>query len=446
MLGFEARVAAAEPPGPMNVQDRPEEAALDKARTWLRAEQQKYVHTVPPTLNQQPVTDAALKRLEEQTRFVPTDVPDRVRRGAFSYYRELEATRIARAKTLIRRVAPGPFEDPNYLAILAYQAASIEMSYQDIFKPPTSGDHFSKFLLGTVHDPNINAFARKAKTDGYTIVVLNSGLVDFVYQSAKAVVEALNPQRDASGRSRVRSVIDLKAIQARLDSNPAPVDRLYRTLEAYFFNGYPRASAFEAIPDEWGPVLGLTVGTAERWIIGHEYGHGLAPSLEQAPAGANVSRAAEYFADCQATIATVFSAGKLDNVPPEIPLGGAIFSLACLEIYQRAFNTLVGKELESEAEQTHPKPRDRAEQVINCFREYFDVHYGPKGSFDLEFVLRKAPPDTNDFSSDRREAAYLYANVLLTIWKPVKERLLQDARHKRQLHPMWRFAQSRTTS
>lgn len=422
------------------MQEHSEDPALNNARSLLRDEQRKNANTELPRSKEQLVTDTVLARLEELTRFVPTEAPDLVRRGAFRYDRKIEEGRIARAQALIRRVAPGPFEDPSYFAILAYQASSIEMAYEHMSTQSTERDRFSKFLLGTVHAPEINAFAQRITNDGYTIVVLYSGLVDFIYQAAKVIAEALKPSRSVNGRSAVNAVFDLEVVRASIDSDHSPAKRLYRTLEAYFFNGYPRASAFETIPEEHYPLLSLIVGMAERWVIAHEYGHGLAPSFEQAPVSVNADKAEEYFSDCNATIATVFSAGKLDAVPPEFPLGSAIFALASLDILEKGFNILrTGKDTGSDAEPvTHPKSRDRAVAVINCFRQFFDVEYHSNGLFDLEFTLRAEVPNTHNFSSEHSKRAYAYANVLQIAWKPVKERLLEDFHRKRPLHPLWR--------
>lgn len=419
------------------------DSVLENARTLLRAEQE-IANTKLPSSNGQLITDAALEVLGKLTRFGPTEVPHLVRRGAFRYEREREGTRIARAQALIRRVAPGPFEDPNYFAILAYQAASVEMAYELLAEllaqRAPAPDRFSKFLLGTVPAPDVNAFAQKVTKDGYTIVILHTALVDFIYQAAKVIVEALKPSRSVDGRSAVEALFDLKAVRARLVMDSRPAERLYRTLEAYFFAGYPRASAFETIPAEHYPILSLTVGLAERWVIGHEYGHGLAPSFQQAPASVRASWAEEYFSDSNATIVTVLSAAKLDALPPEFPLGGGIFALACLDLLQKGFYVLrTGKETGSGAEQgTHPKARDRAAAVIHGFRQFFDVDYHPNGTFELAFTLRAEAPKAHNFSSEHSKRAYAYANVLRTVWEPVKGRLLEDFRRKRRLHPLWR--------
>jgi hypothetical protein len=420
------------------MQTHREDPALGRARSILRAEQNRALGAEAPASGEGTVTEASLARYEELTRFVPDDASDRVRRGPFTYDPGLEGERIARGEALIRRVQPGPFEDANYFAMLAYQAASIEMAYGDVAAPDCR-DGFSRFLLGTAHSADVNAFAERSEGDGYTVVVLNSGLVDFVYQAARVMVAALDPVRTIDGRGMVHTLVGPDTIRSRIISDPAPGERLYRTLEAYFFKGYPRASAFESVPEEQHPTLALTVSMAERWIIGHEYGHGLAPELASASTEVNLRRAEEYFADFNATATTVLSACKLDAVPPEFPLGGAIFALACLDLLQRAFNTLLtGDEKVSDAGSvTHPAPRDRADAVVSCFRRLFDVEYHQDGLFDLWYRPRLEVPNTHGFTNERSGQAYQYAEILQAVWPPVRQRLIDDYLRKRPLHPMW---------
>jgi hypothetical protein len=411
------------------------DSALEGARAALRAEQGLALTPQSVVLPGLPVTAAAIERYRELTQVVPDEGTGRVRRGAFTFEPELEAERIARGEALIRRVDPGPHEDVNYFAMLAYQAASIEYASDDI-----GPGAFSRFLLGTAHAADVNAFSRRLGADDYTIVVLNTGLVDFVYQAAKVVVEAMHPTRTAGEeRGLVRASTDLETIRTGLAADPAPINRLYRTLEAYFFNGYPRATAFETVPEEQNPQLSLVTGLAERWIIGHEYGHGVTPSTAGAPDEVNLHRAEEYFADTNAMIVTVLSAAKLDAVPPEFPLGGAIFALACLDLLRRGlYLLLTGDEHRAGGESdTHPAPRDRAATVINGFRQFFEVEYRADHLFDLRFAPKPEIPETHGFTRERSGDTYKYAEILQTVWSPVKERLLEDQRQQRPLHAMW---------
>ena len=220
---------------------------LSQARRFLREEQARAAKGALgfPYAHLENVTEQSVGLLKRQRQFVPTSDPNIVRRGVFRFDREPEVERIRRSEDLVRRVEPGPFEDPGYFAFLAYQAASIEMAL-----PLDHKDRFSRFLLGTVHAASVNAFSQRFSSTGYTVVALHSGIIDFIYQSAKAVVDALNPVRTPDASSFVRSNADLERIRAELKTNDAPVDRVYRTLESYFFQGYPRAFANEAVFEE----------------------------------------------------------------------------------------------------------------------------------------------------------------------------------------------------
>jgi hypothetical protein len=66
-------------------------------------------------------------------------------RGIFKFDRRQEEERLRLAEELIRRVDPGPYEDPNYLALLAFQAASIEMCLRSLSGERTN-EPWSRFL------------------------------------------------------------------------------------------------------------------------------------------------------------------------------------------------------------------------------------------------------------------------------------------------------------
>lgn len=413
---------------------KPYAPGLILARKALGTRQATYVPTRPLNAD---VTAACLDSFTQVTLFAPTDDPGVVRRGAYRYYKDLELERIARGKSIIRRVQPGPFEDPAYLAILAFEAASLELAWERL-APSAPPGLFPTYLLGTVHGPDVNAYSAHTTADGYRLVVINSGLVDFIYQSAKVIVAAASPERTANGPALVHASFGAQSAIEHIETDPEPADRLYRTLAAYFFDGYPRAFSNEIVPEAHHPVLSLLVGLAERWIIAHEYGHGIAPEITDPPPGVNVGIAEEYFSDAAATIATVYSAGWLDNVPPEFPLGSAIFALACIDVLDRAHQLIsTGAETEHPAPSpSHPTPRDRARQVLSCFRQYFDVSYADN-NFNLSYVLREECPEEHGFTEPKRVVAFSYANALEAIWSQVRPRLLDDYINKRPLHPIW---------
>lgn len=415
--------------------NEPLSTGLDEARLMLRKEQAEAANEAPsfPHAVLPDATQLSLERLHIQRQVVPTKDPERVRRGEFSFHRDLECERMQRAEELIRRVAPGPYEDPGYFAYLAYEAASFEMVF------PKLRDQFSRTLFGTVHEAMVDSFAHHTNKADYTVIFMNSGLVDFFYQAAKASVEAQQPTRiNRKGRSFVGTDVDLEEVRAGLKTNPAPVERLYRTLESYFYLGYPRAFWNEPLLPEESVVLEALEGMTERWALAHEYGHGLALGVDLGKAP-NPAWAEEFFADTNAAILTVLSAATLDGLPPEVALTGGNFGLACLEIVRRAYSIVTaGYENQDKGTETHPPYLERAQQNIAVFRRFFDVKYETAGpGFDLRFVMRDHTPDQDNFGKDRASLVYVPSNVLLVIWPTVRELLLQQYKAKRPLHKMW---------
>jgi hypothetical protein len=414
---------------------------LSEAREFLRDLQAQNPTTsgISRIALGQPTMDSALAELSKRRSFQRTADPRLVVRDGLKFDPELEEMRIALAEDLIRRVDPGPFEDPIYLSLLAYQAASIEMAL-----PASSGGKpidwgWSKFLLGTIHNPETNAGAQTFDSNGYVVVVLYSGVVEFAYQAAKAVVAAQNPARATDGRGFVTTVSSAAHIAAELARNPEPVERLYRTLEAYFFGGYPRAFTNEVVPIEHLLPLGFLIDMTERWIIAHEYGHGFAPRIDWKRAPESPERAEEYFADENAIILTAMSS-RLDGIPPEFALIGGLFALACLEVIRRGLSVVRRGVIDAdEGDDAHPPNQMRAENILRAFNVLVDIRETATGTdvgLKLQSGLDLNPPET-DAMRLLRANVFQYPNALFAIWDRVLPRLRKDFESGRRLHRVW---------
>jgi len=393
----------------------------------------------------------ALARLGERRNFRPsTKVPGYVSRGGFTFNPEDEERRIALAEDLIRRTDPGPFEDPNYLALLAYQAASIELVLPPIIDSKKIDWGWSRFLLGTVHSPELNAFSKTLPPQDYTVVVVNSALIEFAYQAAKAVIAALHPVWSTIPGTTVSSEFTEEHIRDELARNPEPIERLYRTLEGYFFTtGYPRAFYSESVPPEQVIPLGELIDTAERWVIAHEYGHGFAARMgfkarayESGLGGTAAKLAEEYYADDNATMLTVWSAAGLDAIGPDVSLAGAAFALACLEVKRRALSVVrCGKVLPDTGDAQHPTNEMRHYNVLRALDFYFEEGPQNKPGSTLDLYLVRRRPDWKPVDSEAKKELHahihLWANALFLIWDNVRPRLQKDYENKRQLHTMW---------
>lgn len=424
-------------------------AILDRARRVLRKDQKKYALQSGSQSTRRPhsTLEPTLQALEWRKKLEPTDIPGIVRRGLWKFERELEVERIRLAEDLIRRVDPGPYEDPNYFALLAYQAASIEMAARHLLKG--EDQRWSRFLLGTIASANVNAFSKTNTRDDYTIVEIHSALIDFIYQAAKVVIAVENPVRSYDGKSDIRSDFSEEAIRLQLSRDPEPVLRLYRTLEAYFFKGYPRAYANEEVKEESHPPLGLLVSMAERFVIAHEYGHKFAEHLGwQAAEAGNPLWVKEFFADRVAMFATVLSGHTLDHFTPEVSLSGGVFSLACLDILRQGVSILrTGNPTAVSGSDSHPPFHIRAEQVVEEFHRLFHVDYLP-GYRGCELTLIPIPKNTKEVDDSIRKHVHVgtfgHANTLFIIWDAAREFLQKDYASGRKLHSMWCTADAST--
>jgi hypothetical protein len=419
---------------------------LSEARKFLRDMQAQ--HPTPAGLLNdmlgRSMLDASLAELNKRRVFEPTGDSNPVFRDGMAFDPKLETQRIDLADELIRRSDPGPFEDPRYLALLAYQAASLEMALPETLTQGIVGTRWGSILLGTIHAPEVNSFERTFARYGYTVVCLNSGLIEFGYQAAKVVTPILISHPDRRGRLALGEM-DVKEIEARLAKNPEPVERLYRTLEAYYFKGYPRAFIGETVPGQQIPMLKFLTDLTERWVIAHEYGHGMSAGF-QALVGAQwpASRyAEEYFADLDATILTALSATKLDGVPPEFALMGGTFALACLEVVQRGLAVVRdGKDSTDRGDQEHPPEKDRALFIFDNFNRYLVIKenpYGP-GDMDVAFIAHPTTPPAADpaMLELRRKRVFQFPNALLAVWQRAEPRLQADFTNGRPLHAIWK--------
>jgi hypothetical protein len=420
---------------------------MSKAREFLRKQQETAIKQsgiasdqlgkiwFPWAPQHSDTTDLTIEALSLQQRFVETSDPEVVRRGVFRFNRRNEKERIERAEDVVRRTQPGPFEDPRYFAILAYQAASIEAAWMG------RRNVFDNFVLGTIHSPVVNGSTSTTGLSGCAVVILHSALMDFLYQTAKSVVAAIDPVRSKDGASAVSADIDLKRIGASLTEESPAVRRLRETMEAYFINGYPRATVDEPVEATHSPPLQLLISLAERWVIAHEYGHALAfeGNVDFEPDPHNPFWAEEFFADQQATVTTVLSAAKLDALPPDISVSSALFAVAALDVLRRAqLLARSGREQPDDGSATHPPFVERAQGVVATLRRYFDVGPPSSTSLDLTFVVRKETPETHGFDAERARGAYAFANVLFEVWRHAKNGLAESLR-QRGLHPMWRI-------
>src|SRR5690606_16809218 len=152
----------------------------------------------------------------------------------------------------------------------------------------------------------VNAFATIHEQSDYTVVEVNAALIDFIYQSAKAVIAAQRPMRSGE-TGGITTQSDVDRIRAALDEDDAPVQRLFASLEAYLYHGSTRAVRQETVPEEHSPPLSTLIGQAERFVVAHEYGHGVMERRDNSDSPLSSAWTAELLADNFAMFATVIS-------------------------------------------------------------------------------------------------------------------------------------------
>lgn len=218
-----------------------DQAAREVAIDTLRAHQEeccKYLGLTPACSADQQLEQALT--YSRQFQKTAKAAGEYLRIGCFKYPPELERLRWQRTEEVIRRVRPGLDEDPIYLAELAREAASLEIvisKAQTGSPDPKMLNLCDHVLLGTTRDVEVDSEAEPKA--GYVLVLLRYGLIEFLYQAAKAVVLSWLPLRPKPGTSGGMGVsqADVDKVLQRDDST---LQLLSRSLHSFMFCGLPR--------------------------------------------------------------------------------------------------------------------------------------------------------------------------------------------------------------
>ena len=401
--------------------EQPTETVADVAIDELQAHQAECCrllritprHTDAETLQ---LTLQFAKQYEQQSR----RDGDYIRIGVFKYPAKLEELRWQRTREVIQRVRPGVDEDPRYLAMLARQAASIEIviSRAQTGSPdPKTLAQCDHVLLGTTAMLDMNASSKEAS--GYALVLLRYGLIDFFYQAAKAVVLSWRPLQPKPGTSGGMGcgIADIEQVLAR---NPHPLELLSKTLHTYMFQGQPRAVGYDPPPAVYVPALGLLTNFTERFVIGHEYGHALGQQMNPKyvrPAGVSVW-ADEFNADFLALVFTIMSGESLDLVPPNVSLQGGFFTLYALEVIRKTLDLIrTGSVQQDKGDKTHPPNQQRIDFLKDLYKQQ---HFESNEKYDLDVERALIPGKTLDF-----------------LWSRIQHQFLEARRQGQILHSIW---------
>jgi hypothetical protein len=376
---------------------------VEAARIGLRAEQRRWAG--PDARPEPDALGAALafvaKRRRQQR--VDGDIFD----GWFRYSAQNEEARWDRTEAVIRRVDPGPFEDPRFLEVLARQAASIELLAPGPDGPPAD----YRVLLGTTGEARNHAFS--ALRHGYVLVLLSAGMIDCMYQMAKCVALAM-VDVDRSDRGGVRLSTDPEKVAAHLCADSTAVDLMADNLTAWLYEGTPRSPTSRMPPAMLHGAIQLFISGAERFVIAHEYAHAFLDLLGEADPVP--PHECELRADAVAVRLTRDSSRILDRLPPNIGLQGAVLAMKTNQLADQALSIAQhGKVVPAES-LTHPPFATRLSQLEEF---YLAQHEDPEDAGD-DLRGMQVPAVLGDL-----------------VFETVQPRLEAMFRSGRRLHPIW---------
>ena len=327
-----------------------------------------------------------------------------------------ERLRWARTREILSRSSPGPQEDGSYIEMIARQAASIEMVLrQEHTDSPNLRlqDICDRVLLGTL--PTFNPTAYAHRFGDFFFVLIGAGLIDFVYQAAKAVVLSWKPVPPAPGGA-YGFKCEADDVAEVLAANPLPMKLLSRTIESYLFTGVPRVESNAPPAPNYQAPLSILTNCNERFVIAHEYAHTLHDALDIVVQTDNAMHGEEFASDVMAFRWVAQSGRELDWLPPNVSTQGAFFVLTALDVIRQAQDLARFGEVRADLGLTgHPPTAQRLHVLHDCY---------------LQTVTRQ-----DDDLSIR--ATLFPARTLELLWKRIVDDGVAAAWHGRTLSPIW---------
>jgi hypothetical protein len=405
-------------PGP------PEPTALATAREFLRERQAEWARGLPIEPSDNVLDDALLMAGNREAGSVRDG--RYIRAGAFKYEAAQEEARWAMTREILRRVSPGPHEDPRYLEMLAREAASVEYILAgDRTASDRSGvpaEILSRILIGTTGAPWSEGYS--ASIAGMAIIIVSAGMMSLMYQTSKAVVLAWKQKTPPKNRTVAFST-SREDTEDVLKHDPYPVELFHDTLVTWLYEGFPRASHSRAPAQPYQWPLTLLISGAERFVMAHEYGHALIDQLNVTtrdgqtlgfpPAPTSWDR--ELRADAVAIAAVVQSSRELDQLPSNMALQGAIVAMKVHQVLGQALaiatRGVAGPDVGSAS---HPPLERRIAQVQQTYLQHLA---------DTERVR------------DSIRGMLVPSQTIEQLWERVAPRLTAYYRARRVLHPIW---------
>ena len=336
--------------------------------------------------------------------------------GGWNYAKDVEDARRDRTLRIIERARPGPYEDGGHLESLAREAAALEMTMAGFVSPTPLDRVLDRIVLGTTDEPRNHAGATR-RGDGVAIVI-STGLLDFLGQTARSVVLALKPTPppDEVLWSFSAKPEDTAAVLAR-DSTAGA--NLHDTLVSWLCRGSATPAATHNPPAYYASYIDHLERFAQRFVIAHEYGHALHLLGMHIPGLSDTAtpdpKMTEHNMDALG-VTHVFNSAEVDRAKPNIALQGAVLAMKSQEILDRALLIACsGRNGILAPSHTHPPFEQRLASIYRMYRRLTQTMVDPK----LAPEAMKVPADT-----------------LELVWEQVAPGL-PAALKSRHLHPIW---------
>jgi hypothetical protein len=315
-----------------------ESAPPARARRRLHEAQEKLAKAIGIELspNATDTLQATLTRLYSRERdgvvrngrIYPRDSP-------FSYPEESERERYQRTEALVNLIRPGPFEDPEFLAMLARELVSLEMTQPTLVGPTV--------LVGTVYLCPSNIPVETILEPGFVLLLVDATYMDFAYQMLKAAVMSWKI-------TSTHVSTKLEDTRATISECPGVVSGFAKSLDRMLREGQPASSTEGMPPAAYHPALsmfgvfqkrfGLAVALARVALLAGK-------SKEREGGQTKPPTPAEWIALADGLAAQwVFnSARMLDATDATVALQGVLLSLASQEIIERSIPGFAPPEL-----------------------------------------------------------------------------------------------------
>jgi len=233
----------------------------------------------------------------------------------------------------------------------------------------------NKIVLGTLPTNDLNAFVRPFP-NGEMLVVLNDGLIQFLYFFGRILSAFFSKRDDNSNKNKIIFDFNKKRIRQNLKINKEADSRFVEAFVLYFANRDLTLSNILFEKDENMDLSGILWDNAELFVVAHEYSHIILqlnqvfnkkfsyydPMLYQVINSWN-----EEFAADELALKIVLAHNKSEGNGFFAGYLGIELLFVCLDILEKANNL--------EFSETHPLANSRIHNLRKCLKDILPDQY-----------------------------------------------------------------------